>query len=461
MTRLGQHAVVIGASMGGLLAARVLADYFDAVTLLERDTFPEAGESRKGVPQGRHAHGLHARGRAVLEQLFPGFTQEMVAQGGLVVDISGEFSWYANGGFHQPTASGLEGLVVSRPRLEAGVRSRVLALPNVQAIENCDVPGVLTSADRGRVTGVRLVRRASGDSEEELAADLVVDATGRGSRSPAWLAEMGYQQPEEQRVRIDMAYTTRVYRRTPDQLAGTRGIAVAGAPPDGRNGVVVAQEGDRWIVTLGGYNGDFAPLDPDGFVDFARRLPTPEIYNLLKEAEPLTEPLPYRFPANLRRRYERLTRFPDGYLVFGDAICSFNPVYGQGMTVAANEALVLQECLAQGSANLAQRFFKGVSPVVDGPWQVAVGNDLQLPHVEGARTRMDRFINWYIGKLHIAARTDAAISVAFLRVVNMMAPATDLLKPAMALRILRGNLRNRRRTETRTSVPVVPAPAKA
>jgi 2-polyprenyl-6-methoxyphenol hydroxylase-like FAD-dependent oxidoreductase len=457
MKHVGQHAVVIGASMGGLLAARVLADFYDAVTLVERDTFPAAGEWRKGVPQGRHAHGLHARGRAVLEQLLPGFTQEMAAQGAMVLDISRDFRWYANGGFHQPTASGLEGLLVSRPRLEAGVRARVLALPNVHALENCDVPGVITSADRARVTGVRLVRRANGNAEEALMADLVVDATGRGSRSPAWLADMGYEKPEEERVRIDLGYATRQYRRRPDQLSGLRGVAIAGAPPDGRNGVVLAQEDDRWFVTLGGFNGDFAPLDPQGFVEFARRLPTPEIYNLIKDAEPLTDPLPYRFPANQRRRYERLARFPDGYLVFGDAICSFNPVYGQGMTVAANEALVLQACLAQGSANLARRFFQGVRPVVDGPWQVAVGNDLQLPHVEGQRTRMDRFVSWYIGKLHVAARHDAVLSVAFLQVVNMMAPATSLLHPRMALRVLRGN-RSRMQATMADMRPVAPAP---
>ena len=457
MQRIGQHAVVIGASISGLLAARVLADYYEAVTLLERDTFPEASEARKGVPQGRQGHGLHARGRVVLEQLFPGFTEEMAAQGGIVLDISHDFRWYANGGYHQPTNSGLVGLVLSRPRLEAGIRARVLALPNVQAIENCDVPGIVASEDRARVTGVRLVRRSNGDHEEVLLADLVVDATGRGSRSPAWLSEIGYEKPEEERVRVDVGYATAEYRRTPDQLRGGRGIAVAGQPPDGRNGVVLAQEGNRWVVTLAGYNGDWPPLDPQGFVEFARRLPTPEIYNLIKDAEPLTEPVPYRFPANQRRRYERLTRFPAGFLVFGDALCSFNPVYAQGMTVAANEAIVLQECLAQGSADLARRFFKGVSPVIDAPWSVAVGNDLQLPHVEGQRTRMDRFISWYIGKLHIAARNDATLSVAFLQVVNMMMPATSLLHPRMIKRVLRGN-RAHGHAKGRLAQPVVPIP---
>jgi 2-polyprenyl-6-methoxyphenol hydroxylase-like FAD-dependent oxidoreductase len=460
MNHIGQHAVVIGASMGGLLAARVLADYYDTVTVVERDTFPAAGEPRKGVPQGRHAHGLHARGRVVLEQLFPGLTQEMVAQDGIVLDISRDFRWYANGGFHQPTTSGLEGLLVSRPRLEAGVLARVRALPNVRVLEDCDVPGVLASEDRARITGIRLVQRASGDAEATLMADLVVDATGRGSRSPAWLAELGYEKPEEQQVRIDLGYASRLYRRTPDQLPGLRGFAIAGAPPRGRNGVLLMQEGNCWNVTLGGYNGDFAPLDSQGFVEFARGLPTPELYQLIKDAEPLTDPLPYRFKANLRRHYDRLKRFPDGYLVFGDAICSFNPVYAQGMTVAANEALVLHACLAQGSANLAQRFFKDVRPVLDGPWQVAVGNDLQLPHVEGSRTRMDRFMSWYIGKLHIAAHNDAALSVVFLEVVNMMAPPPRLLHPRVALRVLRGNLA-RDLTTTVDVRPIVPAPTES
>lgn len=438
MKHIGRHALVLGASIGGLLAARVLADYYSTVTLVERDHLPPAGEPRKGVPQGRHAHGLHARGSAVLEQLFPGFTKEIAARGGMVLDISRDFRWYANGGFHQPMTSGLEGLLVSRPLLEAGLLARVRALPNVQMLEGYDILGLVASEDRHRITGVRVARRAD-DTEQTLAADMVVDATGRGSRSPAWLAELGYAQPAEEQVRMDLGYASREYRRRPDQLPGLRGFAIAGSPPDGRNGVVLAQEGERWSVTLGGYNGDFAPLDSEGFLEFAKGLPTPAMYQLLKDAEPLTDPVPYRFRANQRRRYDRLERFPEGYLVFGDAICSFNPVYAQGMTVAANEALVLQSCLATGEARLAQRFFKEINPVLDGPWQVAVGNDLQLPHVEGKRTGMDRFMNWYIGKLHIAAHSDPEVSVAFLRVVNMIAPPTDILNPRMLMKIVRGN----------------------
>ena len=177
----------------------------------------------------------------------------------MVLDISRDFRWYANGGFHQPMVSGLEGLLVSRPRLEAGLQARVRALPNVQLLEACDVLGLVASENRGCIIEARLVQRASG-AEETLAGDLVVDATGRGSRSPMWLAELGYARPDEEQMPIDVGYASRDYRRLPDQLPGLKGFAIAGAPPDGRNGVVLAQEDDRWSVTLGGYNDDFASL---------------------------------------------------------------------------------------------------------------------------------------------------------------------------------------------------------
>jgi hypothetical protein len=221
---------------------------------------------------------------------------------------------------------------------------------------------------------------------------------------------------------------------------------------------VLAAEGDRWHITVGGYNGDFAPLTHQGMVEFARALPTPEIYEVLKDAEPICEPFGYKFAANLRRRYEQLTQFPEGFLVFGDAICSFNPVYGQGMTVAALEATVLQDTLNAGTQTLAQRFFKAASSVLDGPWSVAVGNDLRFPHVEGKRTPIGQFLNWYVGKLHIAARQDASLSVTFLRVVNMIASPTSLLHPRTMLRILKGNLRAAPAKQPATT-PAAPIPA--
>ncbi|MDP8921830.1 MAG: monooxygenase [Chloroflexota bacterium] len=437
MELVGRHAVVLGGSIGGLLAARVLAERYDQVSIVERDALPLDGEHRKGVPQARHAHGLLARGREVLEELFPGFTDDLIARGALTGDNGVQVRWFNNGGYHRKVPSGLRGLGVSRSLLEARVRARVLALPNVRAIDGGDATGFTTTGDRRRVTGVRMQRGMPGAIEESLPTDLVVDASGRGSRAPAWLEALGYPRPAEEHVR----YTTRLYRRRPEDLGGDLAIAITATPPTRRMGFILAQECDRWIVSLGGYLGEQAPTDEPGFLEFAGTLPVPDIYEVIREAEPLSEAAVYKFRSSQRRRYERLARFPDGLLVFGDAISSFNPIYGQGMTVAALEALALRTCLAEGPERLASRFFQRASAVVDIPWSIAVGGDLRFPEVEGRRSPMVRFVNWYMGKLQIAARQEAEPALAFLRVANLIAPPPSVLHPRVALRVLAGTLR--------------------
>jgi hypothetical protein len=203
---------------------------------------------------------------------------------------------------------------------------------------------------------------------------------------------------------------------------------------------MLAMEGDRWMVTLFGYLGLRPPTDPDGFVAFAAGLPVPDIFEVIADAEPLGEVLPTRYPASVRRRYERLRRFPEGYLVVGDAVCGFNPIYGQGMSVAALEALALRDCLRASPAGLARRFFAEVARIVDIPWQIAVGADLRFPGIEGARTAKVRLVNAYLARFHVAAAADPVLGGAFLRVVNLMDRPEGLLGPAIALRVLRGNL---------------------
>ena len=441
MKRIGERAVVIGASMAGLLAARALADFYDTVTVLERDAFPISDLPRKGVPQGRHAHGLLARGRAVIEQFFPGWTDEVVVAGGVRGDIACDVSWVGHGVTLKSTPSDLVGLLASRPVLEGHVRRRLLQLPNVRAIENSAVQGLVASEDRSAVKGVRV---RIGNIEQTIDADLVVDASGRGSWSPAWLESLGYIRPTEEKIEIGLGYTTRIYRRRPTDLNGKFAVVVAGSGPNWRNGVVLYQTEDRWIVSMGGYFGDHAADDDLLFAAYAGSLPTSEIYDIVAHAEPLSDFVSYRYPANLRRRYEELTQFPRGYLVLGDAICSFNPVYGQGMTVAAQEAVLLRQCLEAGDADLARRFFAAAKGAIDVPWDIAVGNDLRHPKVQGPRSPKARFINWYVGKLHMAARRDAELATAFLRVANLEASPTLLLSPANVLRVIRGNLARRK-----------------
>lgn len=441
MKHIGQHAVVIGASMGGLLAARALSDFYAVVTVLERDTLPQSDIPRKGVPQGRHAHGLLARGRNVIEDFFPGWTEEVVASGGVRGDIVADVNWIGHGVAIKSAPSHLVGLLAPRPVLEGHVRRRLMALSNVRVIENCAVQQLVTDDDKTTVMGVRA--RIGSSEEHRIAADLVVDASGRGSSSPAWLDSLGFAKPEEERIEIGIGYTTRVYRRRPTDLDGKLAVVVAGSGPNWRNGVILYQAEDRWIVSVGGYFGDHAPDDQPLFAAYAGSLPTSEIYDIVAHAEPLSDFVRYRYPANLRRRYERLAQFPKGYLVFGDALCSFNPVYGQGMTVAAQEAALLRDCLDAGDADLALRFFACAAAVIDTPWDIAVGNDLRHPKVEGARPAKVRFINWYIGKLHMAARHDARLATAFLEVANLEAPPTRLLQPDIVMRVIRGHFSRR------------------
>lgn len=429
-----QRAAVIGGSMSGLLAARVLSDRFKDVAVFERDVFPADVDHRKGVPQGRHAHALLCSGLQTLRTLFPGFVEELVAQGALHVDIS-RVRWFDNGGY-QARTTGIEALLVSRPRLETHVRNRVKALPNVRVIAGHDVESLVMGPAK-RVEGVR-VRPVAGGTEAVDAFDLVVDASGRGSRTPAWLQEAGFQKPLEESVQIGLGYSTRIYRRRPQHLGGDIAVIIPSAPPGRRGGVALAMEGDRWMVTLFGVLGDHPPTDEAGFMEFAGSLPAPDVHDLIRDAEPLSDPLPFKFPASTRRRYERIERFPEGYLAFGDAICSFNPIYGQGMSAAALQAMALQQCLS--ADDLSRRFFPAAAKVIDGPWTMAVGGDLRYPSVEGPRTPMVNFINWYMGKLQIASRQDPKVTLAFHKVANLLSPPPSILHPALAVRIARGNI---------------------
>jgi len=447
MRTVGHHAVVIGASMAGLLTARVLTEAYDRVTIVERDVLPACGEHRRGVPQAQHLHGLLASGLAALETLFDGFTDDMLVAGGLLGDIQADGRWYVDGHYYRKAPSGLHGLSVSRPLLEGHVRQRVRALPTVQVLDGCDAAGLEISADGRRVTGLRVLPRADGAAAQVLDADLVVDASGRGSRTPLWLEQLGYPRPDRDEVRIGVGYASRRYRIDPDVLAGDAiGISNGTLTHRYGGGLQLLEHGEL-LVTLGGYEGNHPPVDPKGFTAFAAQLPA-GLYEIIQQADPVSDPVRFTFPVSVRHRYERLCtrragRFPDGLLVLGDALCSFNPIYGQGMSVAAMEALALRECLRGGTHRLAARFFRSDAKIVDTAWDISVTSDLRLPEVAGRRTLKVRLVNAYLPYLHAAAATDSRVGAAFLRVSNLLDPAPRLLSPTLMLRILRANLRRR------------------
>jgi 2-polyprenyl-6-methoxyphenol hydroxylase-like FAD-dependent oxidoreductase len=448
-----EHAVVLGASLAGLLAARVLSDHYQRVTLIERDMLPAAAEHRKGVPHGRHVHGLHPRGREILDELFPGFTDATAASGGVVCDVLADIRMQLSGHQLRQERQNLPTLFASRPFLEDRIRARVRALPNVRVLEGCTVTGLTAAQDRRRITGVRLDGPAG--TPRAVEADLVADATGRGSRTPARLTELGYQAPAEERIEVRLGYTTRHYRLRPGALGGDITVLTQAIPANPRAGVIAAIEGGRHVVTLAGILGDYPPTDPAGFDAFAASLPFPDISAAIAGAEPLDDPVPFRFPANTRMRYERLRDLPAGLIVIGDAVCSFNPIYAQGMTVAAMEALALRRLLAAGAAGNPRRYFKAIARTADVPWDIAVGADLAFPGVCGKRTAKVRLVNAYLPRVCAAAEEDGVLAGSVMRVLGLKDRPEGLLRPDRALRVLRGNLR---RPAVRAEVPDI-APA--
>ncbi|RZI85339.1 MAG: monooxygenase [Rubrivivax sp.] len=442
--QLGQRAIVLGSSLAGLLAARVLSERFAEVWLIERDQLPADATPRKGTPHAVHPHGLLSRGREVLEELFPGLTASLVAQGALTGDMHANTQLIAGGRRFARGVSEFSGLAVSRLGLEAEVRRRVLSQPQVRAICEVDIIEPTLDEKGHRATGVRIARRTPGNAQETLAADLVMDCTGRGSRMPQWLANWGYLAPTEDRVTIGLTYTSAYFRRPSTLPLGAVSAIVCSATPElPRPAVMIAQEpcGDdipRWVVGLGGYSGDNPACSLAAMQERAREIGCPEIIRVTHEGELLGEVIRYGMPHSQRRRYERLQRFPENLLVMGDALTSFNPVYGQGMTVAACEAMALRAALLGGLGGVHQRFFTAAAKVIDIPWQLAVGTDLSLPMVSGPRSRSTRFINAYIARLQRVAEHDSRVALAFIKVVHLLAPPPSLFAPAVLWRVLRG-----------------------
>lgn len=449
------HAVVIGASMAGLVAARVLSDHYARVTIIERDELPSTWANRRGVPQGRHVHALLPAGLQALEQLFPGLTDDLLSAGAQPTTDAAEMHWQVLGHpmCRTPQAVPLT-LQMTRPLLEGKVRSRVLGLPNVSVRVGWSAVRPVMSDDGGRVSGLQIDAN-SGGRTEVVPADLVVDASGRAARSPAWLEQLGYPRPEQEEVPVRLTYAS-VLLRLPEG-AGLPPFALAGPVPERSTGFALNHvENDTWVLTVAGM-GD---ADPGHTLADAVAVLTgcadPAIVSAVSAGTALSEPVRFRYPASQRRRYERLRRFPEGLLVMGDAVCSFNPIYGQGMTVAALEGRALDRLLRQGGPVAARRFFRDVARIVSVAWDLSVGSDLALPQVEHPRSVRVRLVNRWVGRVLAAAETDPVVTIAFLRVVAFLDPPQALFAPAVLRRALRAGRHGRRPTPA-TDVPAAAA----
>ena len=435
-----RHAVVVGAGLGGLLAGRVLAGYFDRVTILERDAVPHDPAGRKGVPQGRHLHSLATRGGEILERYFPGLDAELAAAGCPALDQAWDTHTDTPAGRLPRFHSGIAMRAVSRSLLEERVRNRLEAEPGVRFLAGREVVGLVPDVTGGAVAGVCTRRRGPKEADETLAADLVVDASGQGSRAPRWLEELGYDAPEEEVVDARLGYATRWFRVPEDFSEDWKGLAVLpGWPDDTRGGTLRRVEGDVWTAVLIGLGGDYPPTRGDAFLEFARTLPSPAIYDAIKNAEPVSPVYGYRRTANRRRRFER-ARLPENFLVTGDAACSLNPSYGNGMTAAALSAEALEGCLHEQRlrsskhdlAGLGHRFHKRQAAAVAPCWKVTTSTDRQwsASSVEdlGLTGRLFHRVSEEVLALAVE-REDVAKTL--LEVKNLLEPASTLLRPGI------------------------------
>jgi 2-polyprenyl-6-methoxyphenol hydroxylase-like FAD-dependent oxidoreductase len=431
---VGDTAIVVGASLAGLCSARVLADRFDSVVVIDRDQLPHRPEPRRQVPQGRHPHLLLTSGARLLEDWLPGILDELRASGAVDVDLCADFHWYQAGGCQRRPESGLRGPAMSRPLLEHTVRRRIEALANVTFRDETAVDGLIADPSGERITGVRLADSAA------LDCDLVVDATGRAARSLAWLQAIGYDPPPTSVVEVDTRYVSRAYRRTDTPTRDWKAAAVIGDPDTRRLAMLLPTEDEQWIVAIAGVNGESAPTDPDAMLAYARTLESPVIAEVMEVSEPLGNPVTHRFPANQRRHVERMRRFPLGWVLIGDAVCSFNPIYGQGMTTAAKQAHALGHQLDRAGGidrSLTRRYFKAANRTVKIPWSIAVGGDFTFQETKGTKPFATDLVNRYIDRVVKAGQHDDQVVIRLNETLALLRSPQALLTPAFMLRVLR------------------------
>jgi 2-polyprenyl-6-methoxyphenol hydroxylase-like FAD-dependent oxidoreductase len=433
------HAVVVGGSIAGLLAAVALAGHAERVTLVERDRYPERPEPRRGVPQSKHTHILLESGLQAMGRFLPGLEDELVAAGAQQVRSPTDYlqnmrdRWFGRGAAASTT------LCLTRPLLEHGVRDRVLAHPRITTVLGTDVVGLTGSAER--VTGVLLRERGGerggeGDGAEpvELAADLVVDASGRSSRMPEWLGRLGAARPAEDRVESGIGYVTRAYRDGSDgALTDARLVYLVGETIGAV--IVPVEPAGTHMITFATPRGEALPTDPEAFEALADRQVHPLVRQWIDKAEPVSPVFGYLRTENVRRAYDRVV--PEGLLVTGDALCALNPVFGQGMSTAALDAVALDESLAAGRPNRATQ--AALLAASAQAWAISTGADKVRPGVTGnaaGRSLGDKVSSWYLGRVQERCGVNPEVQTTFRRVLALLAPPSELFRPAVVRSVL-------------------------
>jgi 2-polyprenyl-6-methoxyphenol hydroxylase-like FAD-dependent oxidoreductase len=443
----GRQAVVIGAGIGGLTVAGALAGHFDQVIVLERDLLPAAAASRAGTPQARHVHGLLAGGLKALAELFPGIEQDLFRAGALSLNGSLEVRVERPGFDPYPARDlGVLTLAASRPLIECVLRARVERLPTVRLRSPCRVRSILYTADGSSACGV-CFDDADGQTRD-LRADLVIDASGRGSLTLDLLRAAGRMAPPETTIGVDIGYASATYEIPTGVDRPWKGVLTfPQAPQSSRGALMLPQEGGLWLLSLGGRGNDKPPGDENGFLDFARHLRTSTIHDAIRSARRVGEIHRFAFPQSRWRHFDRVTDFPRGLLPIGDVICTFNPIYGQGMSVAAQEALLLKRLLAPGRGNTAtlsglpQTYFAALGPILETPWAMAAVPDFIFPQTTGERPPdFARVLRLGFAMQRLAARR-ADVHKLVIEVQHLLKPRSAYRRPLLMARLLLESLR--------------------
>jgi 2-polyprenyl-6-methoxyphenol hydroxylase-like FAD-dependent oxidoreductase len=440
-TEIARRAIVIGGSLAGMMAARVLLDHYDEVTILESDRYPGGASERSGVPQSKHVHVLMVRGQAILERLFPGIRASLTAADAQLIDMAADTEWLTPAGWGVRFPSSLIMLACTRDLLDWHVRLRLATHPRVRFAEETQVTGLLRNPNGTRVTGVR-VRARGHDAAKicgELHADFVVDASGRRSKLPQWLVEIGYEAPDEEMVNGFLGYASRIYEAGSAARYISRIAYIQAAPPNvTRGGLVQPIEHSRYMVTLLGLGRDYPPVDESGFLEFARSLRSPLVYEFIRDARPLSSIAGARQTENRWRHFEKLKRWPDGLVVLGDAACAFNPVYGQGITTAALGAEILDRCLRGKRRSFERKFEKELARMIEAPWLLATSEDFRVRGTEGGPPDLKtRLMHRYMDQVIQLATYDRQARLTFLKVMHMLESPSTLFRPAVLMQVVR------------------------
>jgi 2-polyprenyl-6-methoxyphenol hydroxylase-like FAD-dependent oxidoreductase len=416
--------------MSGLAAAGALADYFEKVLILERDSLPTRPVPRKGAPQSRHLHALLPGGHAALSDLFPNFAQDLIAAGAVPIGVNRDFRMEIPGLGPLPQRDfGWFFYSATRPLIEMVTRRQVERLQNVAFREECAVSRIIVDPNNGAMT-------ATLERADEVRADLIVDASGRAAPTLGLLRSTGYSPPEETSIGVDLRYTTTTFAIPGDANHDWVGVGTwPNAPDSSHSGFIMPIEGNRWIVTFSGQLGLRPPDYYDGFMEYAQQLNTRTIYNAIKDAERISGFESYGFAASTWRRFERMEAFPRGLLPIGDSICRFNPVYGQGMSVAAQEARLLKQILKNRTTmsdpldGLATTFFSESLPLIEGPWNMSAVPDMVYPETRGERPPDFEGRIQYSRALLQAAVRHSSVQRAFTEVQQLLKPPSILQEP--------------------------------